>query len=179
MRKMIRSLFFWSVIICALVVAGTEAYTRASNVAAQKKRQPQKMAVVCGSPKASCGSGMSFKPYDLQFRLPKNAVIYDTEPFYAIILKSVRAPNDDCNVFVPEEERLRAQALFPDHKVFASRCYEPGEVYYAPVGDNQHFMAVYAGKTRAEAGRVLDAVKATGKYPGANLRRMHAGINGT
>jgi hypothetical protein len=40
-------------------------------------------------------------------------------------------------------------------------------------------MAVYAGKTRAEAERMLAAVRATGKYPTANLRRMQAGFNGT
>ena len=165
-------------IICALVGVGVQDSTRGNELAAQKRRPP-KLATVCGSPKAGCGSGMSFEPYDLQFRLPKNAVIYDTEPFYAIILQSVRAPQDDCNAFVSEEDRLKAQALFPDHKVFASRCYEPGSVYYAPVSDNQHFMAVYAGKTRAEAVRMLAAVKATGQYPGANIRRIHAGINGT
>ena len=178
MRTKIRPLLVSGVIICALVGVGVQGSTRGNELAAQKRR-PQKLATVCGSPKAGCGSGMTFEPYDLQFRLPKNAVIYDTAPFYAIILKSVRAPQDDCNVFVPEEERLRAQALFPENKVFTSRCYEPGSVYYAPVSDNQHFMAVYAGKTRAEAARLLAAVKATRQYPGANIRRIHAGINGT
>lgn len=167
------------VMLCVLVSAATpEAFTRSSERAAQK-RQPQKRAYVCGNPKVSCGSGMTFQPYDLPFDLPKNAVIFDTEPFYAIMLKSVRADKDDCNAFVSEEERLRAQALFPEHKVFASRCYEAGSVYYAPVAENQHFMAVYAGKTRAEAGQRLAAVKATGQFPGAYIRRLHAGINGT
>jgi hypothetical protein len=122
---------------------------------------------------------MKFEPYDLPFHLPANAVIYDTELFYAIMLKSVRAERDDCNAFVSEEDRLRAQALFPDHKVFASRCYEAGSVYYAPVAENQHFMAVYAGKTRAEAVRMFSTVKATGQFAGANIRRLRAGINGT
>jgi hypothetical protein len=40
-------------------------------------------------------------------------------------------------------------------------------------------MAVYAGSTLAEAKRVLAAVKATGKFPGANLRRIRTGFNGT
>jgi hypothetical protein len=178
-RTMMRPLLFSGLIIWAFVGAGVlEGSTRGNELAAQKRR-PQKGATVCGSPKGSCGSGMTFQPYDLQFRLPKNAVIFDTEPFYAIILKSVSAPKDDCNAFVPEEERTKAQALFPDNKVFASRCYEAGSVYYMPVSDNQHFMAVYAGRTRAEAGRMLTAVKATGQYPGANIRRLRAGINGT
>jgi hypothetical protein len=40
-------------------------------------------------------------------------------------------------------------------------------------------MAVYAGRTRAQANAMLEKVKATGKYPGANLRQMRAGFNGT
>jgi hypothetical protein len=172
---MIRPLLFCGVMICALVGVGLGAFPHDGALAARS----QKKGTVCGNPKVSCGSGMTFEPYDLPFSLPKNAVIFDTEPFYAIILKSVRAVRDDCNAFVAEAERLRAQELFPDHKVFASRCYEAGSVYYSPVAENQHFMAVYAGKTRAEAGRMLTDVKATGKYPGANLRRMTAGINGT
>jgi hypothetical protein len=40
-------------------------------------------------------------------------------------------------------------------------------------------MAVYAGKTRAEANRVLATVRATGRYRTANLRRMYVGFNGT
>ena len=39
-------------------------------------------------------------------------------------------------------------------------------------------MAVYAGKAPAEANRMLAAVKATGKFPGANIRRMRTGFNG-
>jgi hypothetical protein len=40
-------------------------------------------------------------------------------------------------------------------------------------------MAVYAGATQADANRMLATVKATGKFPGANIRRMRAMINGT
>jgi hypothetical protein len=40
-------------------------------------------------------------------------------------------------------------------------------------------MAVYAGMSLAEANRLLASVKATGKFPGANIRRMRAMINGT
>ncbi|MGB7924394.1 MAG: hypothetical protein WCF57_14215 [Pyrinomonadaceae bacterium] len=172
---MMRSFVFCSVMICALACAGIEWDTQVRALAAQT----QKGATVCGNPKVSCGGGMTFEPYDLPFNLPERAVIFDTEPFYAIMLKSVRANKDDCNSFVSEQERLRAQSLFPENKVFASRCYSAGSVYYAPVAENQHFMAVYAGKTRAEAGKMLAAVKATGKYPGANIRRLRAGINGT
>ncbi|MDQ3917322.1 MAG: hypothetical protein M3348_02510, partial [Acidobacteriota bacterium] len=124
---------------------------------------------------------VEFQPYQLPFVVPANGVIWETEKFYAVILKSVRDPSQggDCNVFVPEAEREAAQALFPRNKVFASRCFEAGDLYYVGVADNTQFMAVYAGRTREEGLAVLEKVKATGKYPGANLRRMRAGFNGT
>jgi hypothetical protein len=146
---------------------------------AQKSRHPVKHLSVCGNPKATCKTIATFEPYDLPFRLPKNAVIYDTELFYAIILNSVSAPNDNCGVFVAERERLAAQALFPDNKVFSSRCAEPGGLSYTNTNPNQHFMAVYAGMTTADANRMLTTVKATGKFPGATIRRMRAEMNGT
>jgi hypothetical protein len=115
----------------------------------------------------------------LQFRVPASSVIFDTELFYAIILKSVPASEGDCNAFVPETERLEAQSLFPDRKVFASRCVEPGELFYTNVDSKHRIMAVYAGTTLAESKRALGAVKATGKFPGAYVRRMRTGFNGT
>jgi hypothetical protein len=115
----------------------------------------------------------------LPFRVPTNSVIFDTELFYAIILKSVPAPEDDCNTFVPETERLEAQTLFPDRKVFASRCVEPGELFYTNVDSKHKIMAVYAGTTLAEAKLALAAVKSSGKFPGAYMRRMRTGFNGT
>ena len=137
--------------------------------------------MLCPDPTVACRTSVEFQPYNLQFRVPENAVIYETEPFYAVILKSVRDPSkrNDCNVFVPEAERLEAQALFPHNKVFASRCFETGDLYYTNVAPDQQFMAVYAGRTLAEANALLAKVRAAGKYPGAYLRRMRAGINGT
>ena len=146
---------------------------------AQKGRPPVKHPSVCGNPKVTCKTIVTFEPYNLPFRLPANAVIYDTELFYAIILKSVPIADDNCQVFVPERERLAAQALFPDHKVFSSRCFEPGDLSYTNTKPNQRFMAVYGGITLVEANQMLAAVKATGKFPGANLRRMRAEMNGT
>jgi hypothetical protein len=122
---------------------------------------------------------ITFKDYDLPFQMPSNTVIYDTDLFYAIILQSVRAPADECEIFVSESDRLAAQALFPDHKVFTSRCYEPGEVGYSNTSNNAHFMAVYGGMSLAEANQMLAKVRATGKFPGANVRRMRAMVNGT
>lgn len=147
-------------------------------VAAQK-RQPARHPAICGDPTAPCKTRGVFQPNDLQFRLPENAVIYDTDLFYAIILKSVSVPEDNCDTFVAESDRLAAQVLFPDHKVFSSRCAEPGGVSYSNTSSKAQFMAVYAGLTIADANRMLAAVKATGKFPGANIRRMRATVNGT
>jgi hypothetical protein len=144
--------------------------------------QQRGRGAVCGDPTASCRTGdLVFQPYDLPFRIPARAVIWETEQFYAVILKSVRVADEfgDCERFVSEEERLAAQALFPANKVFASRCAEPGGLYYTNTDPKTRFIAAYAGRTRAEAAGFLARVKATGKYPGANLRRMRAGFNGT
>jgi|ERR671926_179810 hypothetical protein len=147
---------------------------------AQRRARQQKGAV-CGDPVARCRTGgYEFKPYDLPFSLARDAVIWESEEFYAVILKSVRDEKADGTVFVPEEERLAAQELFPRNKVFASRgAGEPGDVYYANVSGAYQFMAVYAGRTRAEAQSTLAKVKAAGRFPGAYLRRMHVGFNGT
>jgi hypothetical protein len=134
---------------------------------------------LCGNPKVACRTTVDFQPNDLPFRVAKNSVIFDTELFYAVILKSVAAGDGDCDTFVPETERLETQALFPDHNVFSSRCPDAGNMFYTNVSDQHRIMAVYAGTTLAESKRMLAAVMATGKFPGANLRRMRTGFNGT
>jgi len=144
-----------------------------------RQTQRRTYGTICGNPKVACRTEVTFQPHDLPFRLSQNAVIWESELFYAVMLKSKPAKDDNCDVFIPETDRLAAQALFPDRKVFASRCVEPGEMYYTNTKPNQRIMAVYAGKTLAEANRVLAAVKATGKFPGANVRRMRTGFNGT
>ena len=152
-----------------------------------QRRRATTHASICGNPRIACKTTATFQPNDLPFQVPKNAVIVDTMPFYAIILKSVAVSNDDCKVFIPESERLAAQALFPDHKVFSSRCTDPENLFYGDLNsrnvrnmsENHRIMAVYAGTTLAEAKRNLDAVKATGKFPGANIRRLRTGFNGT
>jgi hypothetical protein len=150
----------------------------AQSTAAQRRR-PAKHASVCGNPMVPCKTSATFQPNDLPFRVPQNAVIFDTELFYAIILKTVGRDENDCDVFVSEHERLRTQALFPDHKVFASRCADPETLFYTNTSPKQRFMAVYAGRSAAEANGMLQAVKATGKFPSANIRRMRTGFNGT
>lgn len=166
-------------LVATLIATAVALSLFSTATAAQKGRRPVKRLSICGNPKAACKTIATFEPYDLPVRLPENAVIYDTELFYAIILKSVNAPNDNCRIFVSENERLATQALFPDNKVFASRCAEPGGLSYTNTNPNQHFMAVYAGMTLADANRMLAAVKATGKFPRANIRRIRAAFNGT
>ncbi len=165
-----------SVILCVLILG----LLVVGGASAQRRGRPR-LAAVCGDPTVRCQTSVEFQPYQLPFRIPANAVIWESEHFYAVILKSVRdeSRGGNCDILVPEAEREAAQALFPRHKVFTSRCQEPGNVYYTNVSPGQQFMAVFAGRTRAEAEAVLAKVKATGKYTGANLRRMRAGFNGT
>ncbi len=152
-----------------------------ADVAGQSRasRQRVKHASICGNPKVACKTVATFQPNDLPFRVPENSVIFDTELFYAVILKSVAAPEDNCETFVPETERLAAQALFPERKVFSSRCADVENLFYTNTDPKFRIMAVYGGSTLAEANRVLAAVKATGKFPSAYLRRMRTGFNGT
>jgi len=171
-----RSRFFIMVI-----TLGVLSVIAVGDMAAGQSRAARKRprGSICGNPEVSCKTSATFQPNDLPFRVPANSVIWDTELFYAVMLKSVTVGDYDCDVFVPEIERLRTQALFPDHKVFTSRCADPENLFYTNVGETHRIMAVYAGNTLAEARRVLDSVKATGKFPGANLRRMRTGFNGT
>jgi hypothetical protein len=138
-----------------------------------------KKGSICGNPLVACKTSVDFQPNDLPFRVPKNSVIFDTELFYAVILKSITVSDYNCDTFVPEAERLEAQNSFPDHKVFSSRCAEPENLFYTTISEKHRIMAVYAGTTPAESKRVLAAVKVSGKFPGAYLRRMRTGFNGT
>jgi len=45
-------------------------------------------------------------------------------------------------------------------------------VFYTNVNRSVAMLAVYAGKTRDEADSMLQRVTRTGRYPGANIRRM-------
>lgn len=161
------------VLLC-LLLAGTTG-------AAQRARRPQPKGTICGDPTLPCRTGeVTFEPHNLPFRLPARAVIWESETFYAVVLKRIKASEQDCEIFVPEDERQAAQALFPRNKVFTDRgCGDPGETFYTSMPSSAHFMAVYAGRTRAEANAMLARVKATGKFAGANLRRLSIGFNGT
>ena len=172
-----------AIAVAGLVVAATS--TVVTGMLAQRRATTH--AAVCGNPKITCKTSATFKPNDLPFQVPRNSVIVDTAPFYAIILQSMTVRDDDCKIFIPERERLAAQGVFPDHKVFSSRCTDPENSFYADVSsrntryfsETHRILAVYAGTTMTQAKTMLAAVQATGKYPGANIRRMRTGFNGT
>jgi hypothetical protein len=166
-----RKLLFLTLLISATAI-GVSAQSHA-------RLQRAKASSICGNPQVRCNTSVQFEPFDLPFRVPKNSVIFDTELFYVVILKSVAVPDNDCETFVPEPERLAAQAVFPDRKVFTSRCVEAPYLFYTNISDKHRIMAVYAGTTLADSKRALQAVKKTGKFPGAYVRRMRTGFNGT
>ena len=123
-------------------------------------------------PKKACPG---FKPHELCFETPKDGIArveYLSEPFYAVILKTT----EPC--IVTEEERLQAQALFPRSKVFSMRfqCDDNIEenISYTNVDSKFGFIAVHAGTTLEEARKRLAEVNATGRFPGANIRKMQA-----
>ena len=118
-----------------------------------------------------------FLPHNLPFETPQDGVArieFRSAQFYAAILKTV----ERCKW--TEQERLEIQSLFPKNKVFAPKdgCDEDDPhadpIGYTNVNPKVGFIAVYAGDTQEEAQRFLEAVKQTGKFPGANLRRMQA-----
>lgn len=164
-------------LLCA-IATGVNVPAHADQRATRRKPMPR-FAVICFDPTVKCKTSVIFEPNDLPFQMTPDSVIVETEFFYAVILKSMKVADNDCERFTPEAERLQVQALFPRRKVFSSRCADPGSLYYTNVDPNTRFMAVYAGASKAEAARILAQVKASGKFPGANLRRMQAGFNGT
>jgi hypothetical protein len=164
------------IVLFAVATLGASSDGATSHAQRRRRSQPPR---ICFNPSMPCPTAATFEPHDLPFEISPNSVIVETPFFYAVILKSIRAEDTDCERFIAESERLQAQSLFPRHKVFTSRCADPGSLYYTNVHPAQRFMAVYGGATRAEAARMLALVKATGKFPGANIRRMRAGFNGT
>ena len=126
-------------------------------------------------PNPNACSNADFKPHELCFETPKDGLAraeYLSEPFYAVILKTA----ERCTI--AEEERVQAQGLFPQSKVFSMRfqCDDNIEenISYTNVNDKFGFLAVYAGATLKEANARLAEVKAAGRFPGANIRRMQA-----
>ncbi len=171
MRK--QFLFYATLMIFVLIPMTVEA---------QRKPPEAAMGKICGNPQIECRSGdAQFQSHEIGFEIPKNnVVIYDSEPFYAVILKTVKLSADaGCENAISETERLEIQELFANNKVFALKCSGAGDIYYTNVANNVNFIAVYAGRSLTEANSFLKTIKNTGKYKSANLRKMQAVINGT
>ena len=135
----------------------------------------QRPGRVCPDPAHPCPG---FRAHDLSFVLPRGGVARAearSDSFYAVILRS--APR----CAIPERDRVAAQRLFPARKVFSQRfeCDDDVEnnVSYTGVNPSLAFLAVYAGATRAQASATLATVARTGRFPGANLRRMQVVYN--
>jgi hypothetical protein len=125
---------------------------------------------VCGDPDKPYPG---FKPHDLSFPLPTDGKARPevrSAPFLAIILRTAAR----CRI--AERERVEVQGLFPRHKVFATRfeCDDDPEnnVTYTGVDAKYGFLAVHAGDDPAAAKKLLDEVRALGRFQGANLRKM-------
>jgi uncharacterized protein len=116
-----------------------------------------------------------FKPHELAFATPTDGVARAesrSEPFFAVILRTA------LRCTITEAERAQVQALFPRWKVFMTRfeCEDGIEEHITYTGADPKFgfLAIHGGTSASEAGFVLEAVKQSGRFPGANLRRMQA-----
>ncbi|PYS72159.1 MAG: hypothetical protein DMF69_08365 [Acidobacteria bacterium] len=176
---------------CAINVVPDGLYTRileAKNPprtgAARTSLQPE----VCPDPKSPCKTpAKSFAPYELSFRLPSKLTrgkTYESLPFYAVILKTYTEESCDADDHTAsiERERLKIQTEYPYNKVFASySCPNLDAVDYSFPGKLDStgervlimtFIAVYAGKTQAQANEFLGYVRTV--YPKASLKQMKA-----
>ena len=150
-------------VACALAIAALVPAARAEG--------PR----VCFEPARPCAG---FAANDLSFPLAadgKARAQQRSAPFFAVVLRTTRR----CEVKSAEADEI--QALFPDRKVFYSRfeCDDRAEnnVSYSNVEPKAGFIALYAGEGRAVAGETLARVKATQRFPGANLRSVQVIYN--
>src|SRR4026209_2953653 len=95
-----------SKIFLTVITATTAALILVSATRAQRRTTGR--LTVCGNPNVRCPSTATFEPHDLPFRVPSNAVIWETELFYAVVLKSMSASDENCDAHIPESERRAA-----------------------------------------------------------------------
>lgn len=138
---------------------------------------------VCGDPSAACTKRAVFKDEDLPFEFTGNNVVSETAPFYVVIVKSVKLPeNADCEKTPVDFDRESLQWNFLKNKAFIARgCYSIENNFYTKVGTNVIALAIYAGTTKAQADLFLKKVKST-EYIDASdayLLRITTGFNGT
>jgi hypothetical protein len=133
---------------------------------------------VCGSLPARCDDPAS---HELGMMLPKRTkanVTYESESFFAVILMKF-AETDDCDEDVEkaEPQRKAIQKLFAGNKVFSvAECPDLDGASYVQEGGGDggdHYLAIYAGATEAEATEILKRAQAPGKFPKARVSRMH------
>lgn len=161
------------------------------NAAIEKKLELplQQANAVCSDPKKPCQrKDKHFENWELSFKMPAKLQPnkpYKSAPFYALILKDYAA-DEDCDggeyVEAIEAERKEEQANQPIRKVFASyQCPDMAAVDYDFAGkwtkDKEsraigHFLAIYAGNTKAEADELLNSMKSN--YPEAVVKQMTA-----
>ncbi len=169
-------------LVAVALLGGTVAtlsVADSSAVHAQVQRKAR-LGKLCPNPNADCHTAAIFEPYDMPFEVPEDGGIFESEPFFAVVLRSFKVADGDDKKFIPESERLKVQDMFPDRKVFASRASpEPGSVFYVDVPYNVRFLAIYGGKTQAEANGIAAEVKSGGKYTGAYVKKMQVSFNGT
>lgn len=143
---------------------------------------------VCPDPQVPCNiPAKKFAPYELSFRLPGKLTkgkTYESLPFYAVLIKTYaeEACDADDHTESIERERLKLQIAYPRNKVFAAySCPNLDAVTYTFPGQmdaNKErflimtFIAVYAGKTEADAKQFLTYVRTV--YPSAELKKMTA-----
>ena len=170
-----------AIIFCIFALCGSSmAQSRRENLASQKK-----LYDVCGDPKLAC-TARGFPDEALPIKIngqTEHFGEYKSKPFYAVIVQSRRvvrrshpAENDYyCGGQFTASERSELQSLFPNNRVFSSEfgCYTFYHLY-TNVNQDFNFLAVYGGASQREASKVLKAVKASGRYAGANIRRMQA-----
>ena len=167
----------------ALLLLITICWSGLNIAIAQGPNEIQTHGKVCANPARPCSAGGVFSDSDLSFALPAKVEWqrnYYSANFYAIVLKSKAVVSDETpdtdnckQSFFPADERRAAQSLFPARKVFASEfgCYLV-RIVYTNINYKYNFLAVYAGESPAQAQIALREVKATGKFPGANVRKM-------
>lgn len=148
-----------------------------------------KLYKICGNPNVQCKSNDVFSESELSFELTGEMEFfgeYLSKPFYAVILKSRKViegsfPADkiqqDCGGQFTEDERLETQKLFPENKVFATKfgCFRGYHQGYTKVNFDFNFMAVYGGERITQANALLKKVRDSGKFSGANIRKIQAG----
>lgn len=138
---------------------------------------------VCGDPGAACPKRAAFRDEDIPFNHTEFSVVAETAPFYAVIVKSAKLPDDgDCEKTPTDFDRTSLQFSFQRNKVFIARgCYSIMNNFYKGLGDNVIALAIYAGSTKAQADAFLKKVKAT-EYIDAKdayVLRISTGFNGT